>query len=328
MQEGERIQSKAARLRRIEHKLYNAPHGMRVVELAAACGVDRRTIYRDLQLLEDMGVPVWEDRGRYGINRQDYLSTVRLNLNETIALYFATRLLAHHSDEHNPHVVSALDKIAAAVPDEMISAHLARTAELIRQRPLRRTYIQTLEMITRAWADRRWVRLQYWAAGREHAEERTVAPYFLEVSRFEPASYLIGYDKLRQAIRTFKLERVQAAAILPEAYELPEDFDPHQWLAGSWGIMAEDEVEIRLAFSPAVARRVKESLWHRSQQVEDLPDGGCILTFRVGGIREIRSWVLSWGADVVVLAPDPLREEVASHARRMADLYLASSEVS
>nr|MCU0493663.1 HTH domain-containing protein [Chloroflexaceae bacterium] len=97
----DRIISKAARLRRIEHRLYNTPQGLRVVDLADYCGVDRRTIYRDLESLHDMGVPVWEDRGRYGIDRTNYLSTVRLNLNEAVAIFFAARLLAHHSDEHN-----------------------------------------------------------------------------------------------------------------------------------------------------------------------------------------------------------------------------------
>jgi proteasome accessory factor B len=46
-----------------------------------------------------------------GINRLSVL-----NLNETVALYFAARLLAHHSDENNPHVDSALDKLAASLP--------------------------------------------------------------------------------------------------------------------------------------------------------------------------------------------------------------------
>ena len=57
MSEDDRIRSKAARLRRIEHRLYNAPSGVRVADLAKDCGVARRTIYRDLLSLEDMGVP-------------------------------------------------------------------------------------------------------------------------------------------------------------------------------------------------------------------------------------------------------------------------------
>jgi predicted DNA-binding transcriptional regulator YafY len=318
----ERLASKAARLRWIERKLYNNPQGLRVVDIAASTGMDRRTIYRDIESLEDMGVPIWQIDGKFGINREDYLSTVRLNLNQTIALFFAARLLAHHSDENNPHVVAALEKIASSLPDETIARHLSSVAAQIEERPTRREYIAVLEIFTRAWADRRMVRFLYWATGRDEPEERTVAPYVLEVSRFEPASYVIGYDPLRDAMRTFKLERVQRAEMLDETYEIPADYDPYTLLADSWGIMDESRTdEIRLRFSPAVARRVKESVWHRSQTVIDNPDGGCDLTLRVSGTREIRSWILSWGADVEVLAPAALRDEIADHARRITTMY-------
>ncbi len=316
----DRIQSKAARLRRIEHRLYNAPRGLRAIELAEYCGVDRRTIYRDLSALHDMGVPVWEAEGRYGIDRESYLSTVRLNLNEAVSLFFAARLLAHHSDEHNPHVVSALSKLASGLPDTTISSHMARVAEVIRVRPLRSSYVRVLETVTRAWADRRRLLIQYRAASGD-VTERVICPYFLEVSRSEPASYVIAHDDLRGALRTFKLERVVAAEILDSSYAIPEDFDPYEFLSSAWGVMDELEVEIRLRFSPEVATRVKESVWHHSQQVRDTPDGGCELTMRVGGIREIRIWVLGWGADVEVLEPPALRDEVREHARRMRELY-------
>lgn len=316
----DRIQSKAARLRRIEHLLYNSPQGLRVTDLADRCGVDRRTIYRDLEALHDMGVPVWEHQGHYGIERESYLSTVRVNLNEAVALYFAARLLSHHSDEHNPHVVSALQKLAAGLPDTTISSHLSLVAERIRTRSLRTDYIRVLETITRAWADRRKVAIRYRAASGD-LTERVICTYFLEVSRSEPASYVIAYDDLRHALRTFKLERVVGAEALEETYAIPDSFDPYAYLASAWGVMDEAEVEVRLRFSPVVAARVKESIWHHSQQVIDFEDGSCELIVRVGGIREMRSWVLGWGADVEVLAPDTLREEVRSHALRMLQQY-------
>jgi len=86
-------------------------------------------------------------------------------------------------------------------------------------------------------------------------------------------------------------------------------------------VMDEVEVEVRLRFSPSAAPRVRESVWHHSQRLADTADGGCELTMRVGGIKEIRSWVLSWGADVEVLAPEALRDEVHAHARRMVEIY-------
>jgi proteasome accessory factor B len=44
---------------------------------------------------------------------------------------------------------------------------------------------------------------------------------------------------------------------------------------------------------------------------------------RVGGTREMRAWVLGWGAEVEVLAPDALRDDVRDHALRMLQLYQA-----
>ncbi|MFV9503265.1 MAG: helix-turn-helix transcriptional regulator [Oscillochloridaceae bacterium umkhey_bin13] len=311
-----RIASKAARLSRIEHRLYNQPDGCRVVDLARECGVNRRTIYRDLAALETMGVPLWEYDGRFGIDRDSYLSTIRLNLNEAVALYFAARLLAHHSDEHNPHAVAALDKLAAGLPAGTIASHIARVADLVRERPLRATYVATLEVLTRAWADRRMVRLRYRAPNRPPTE-REVAPYLIEVSRSDPAAYVIGYDRLRNALRTFKIERIEAAELLTEQFELPADFDPYSRLAHAWGIMDETAVEVHLRFAAAAAPRVRESIWHRSQRLLELPDGGCELFLTLGGAREVVPWVLSWGGDVAVLAPDELRAEVVAHAARM-----------
>lgn len=320
MYDDDRIKSKAARLRRIEHRLYNAPGGLRVSDLARDCGVARRTIYRDLLSLEEMGVPIWEDRGRFGIDRAAYLSTVRLNLNEAVALYFAARLLAHHSDEHNPHTVSALDKLAAGLPAGTIATHIARVADLVRERPIRSDYIVTLEVLTRAWADRRMVRLRYRTPNRE-LTEREVAPYFIEVSRSTPAAYVIGHDRLRGAIRTFKIERIERAELLDEAYEVPDDFDPYSFLSSAWGVMDESEVEVHLRFNAVAAARARESFWHRSQRLIERPDGGCDLLLTIGGVREVLPWVLGWGADVEVLAPEELRAEVAAHGTRMASLY-------
>ncbi len=315
-----RVQSKAARLRLIEHLLYNSTPGLRVTEIADQCGVDRRTIYRDLPALEDMGVPVWEREGRYGIERTNYLSTIRLNLNEAVALFFAARLLTHHSDEHNPHVVGALNKLAAGLPDETISLNMARLAELIRARPLRGNYIQVLETVTRAWADRRALLIRYRDANGS-VTARTIHPYLLEVARNEPASYVIGYDTLRRAIRTFKLERVVSAEIEAVSYSIPPAFDAYSQFASAWGVIDDAPVLVRLRFSAAAAPRVRESVWHHSQRLAERDDGGCELTMEIGGTREIRAWVLGWGMECEVIEPAGLRAEVVAHAAGMLARY-------
>ena len=76
-----------------------------------------------------------------------------------------------------------------------------------------------------------------------------------------------------------------------------------------------------IRFSAAVAKRAAETRWHPSQQLEQQADGGLIWRGQVAGMREIRIWILGWGADAEVLEPAALRDEVAAELRRAAALY-------
>ena len=58
------------------------------MDLVDRLEVDRRTVYRDLDFLGEQGVPIWQQNGRFGINRTRYLATVRLSFHE------ATKLLS------------------------------------------------------------------------------------------------------------------------------------------------------------------------------------------------------------------------------------------
>ena len=316
-----RLLNRAERLRAIERMLYRAPNGMRVVEIAQECAVDRRTVYRDLDLLSTSGVPIWQDEGRFGIERERYLTTVRLNFNEAVALYMAARLLARHADEHNPHVVTALDKLATSLP-EPISGYIARTASHVRDRVLNERYIQVLEAVTLAWSLQRKVRLWYRSPRSGQVRQRDFSPYFVEPSGTGYACYVVGFDDWSGEMRTFKLERLERAQMLDETYEMPPGFDPDQYLETSWGIMhGQETVEVVLQFSPNVASRVRESVWHPSQEIDDLRDGGCLFTVRISEPKEMRPWIRSWGPEVEVLSPPSVREAIAEEATRMAATY-------
>ena len=129
------------------------------------------------------------------------------------------------SDEHNPHVVTALDKLAIAVP-EPISGYMVRTAERVRARPLNERYIQVLEAITIAWSLQRRVRLWYRSPHSGQVWQRDFSPYFVEPSGAGYACYVIGFDEWSGEIRTFKLERLERAVewseLLGEAVERTE----------------------------------------------------------------------------------------------------------
>ena len=107
-----RLANRTARLRQLEELLLLSPGGLSATELAAQLLVDRRTVYRDIDFLSAQGVPLWQQDGRFGLNRTRYLATVRLSYQEAIALVLAGLLLARTLDERNPHVIAALRRLA------------------------------------------------------------------------------------------------------------------------------------------------------------------------------------------------------------------------
>ena len=76
-----------------------------------------------------------------------------------------------------------------------------------------------------------------------------------------------------------------------------------------------------LRFRADQAPYVRERLWHPSQQLMELPDGGVQLAFRPGGPYEIRRWILGWGDAVEVISPSDLRDGIAQILTAAASLY-------
>jgi predicted DNA-binding transcriptional regulator YafY len=322
-----RKRDRLARLLSVVSILYSAgtgDQGVPVREIARLTGMTTRTVYRDINALEtELGVPVFEaGRGRYGIERKYFLPPLHLSVPEAIVLFLAARLIARWSDEYDQAVVSAFTKLADLLP-QPIARHVAATMLAIGEHSPNEPFTRAFTTVARAWADGRVVEIDYEPS--EGARRRTrVRPYFLEPDAALRSVYLIGFDESVKAMRTYKIERIRTATLMADRYEIPDDFDPDRWLAHSWGIWSSDSTpteKVRLRFAASVARRVREAVWHRSQRLTELPDGGLELTVTVAGIVEIRPWILSWGDGVEVLEPESLRISVAEAVRAAAAQY-------
>jgi proteasome accessory factor B len=150
-----------------------------------------------------------------------------------------------------------------------------------------------------------------------------VRPYLIEPSLQTHALYLIGWDETRDAMRTFKIERIRDIALTPETFSAP-GAEIDGMFERAWDIIADqDPVEVVLRFAPKVASRVREARWHPGERVAEEADGSLTWRATVAGPIEIRLWILSWGDDVEVLAPDGLRDDVAATHGRAAAAYAA-----
>ncbi len=322
-----RKRDRLARLLSVASILYSkgsGETGVAVSEIARLTGMTTRTVYRDINALdEELGVPVFQaGRGRYGIDRKFFLPPLRLTVPEAIVLFLAARLIARWSDQYDAAVVSAFTKLADLLP-QPIARHVAATMLAVGEHESNEPFTRSFAAVARGWAEGRVVELVY-DPGTGTEKRTRVHPFFLEPDAALRSVYLIGWDEPAAAMRTYKVERIRSATVTQDRYEIPDDFDPDAWLANSWGIWSSDSTpteRVRLRFSADVAHRVREAVWHRSQELVELADGGVELTVTVAGTVEIRPWIMSWGDGVEVLEPTALREAVAQAVRGAAARY-------
>jgi proteasome accessory factor B len=269
-----------------------------------------------------LGIPVTQDGDRYGILDSYILPPVSFSLYETMALLLASRLVLRQTDESNPHVETALNKLSSVLPLGL-SERLQESIRAIAKKPSNPEFIHIFEQVAIAWGTQRRLRIRYQSLRSPEIREWYLEPYFVDMTGVGYSTYVIGMASReeRKGIVTFKLDRIRAAELLEEGFELPAGLELEKLLGSSWGVIWGEESEVKLGFSPQVTRRVKESVWHPSQRIEDLPDGGCVLTVRVGSTLEMTPWIRSWGPDVEVLAPQGLRDTFKDMANQLCEIY-------
>jgi len=160
-----RVQNKSARLGQIERLLLVHPKGLRKAEIARRCGIHRSTVGRNLTDLGEGEVPLWEDdEGYVGIDREAYLTHIRLNIHECMAMFLAARLLARYSDKPNPYAIEALQKLGLALERSAprIGRHIVQTSEALHTdlTSERSGYMEVLETLTQAWSQFKLERIQ------------------------------------------------------------------------------------------------------------------------------------------------------------------------
>jgi predicted DNA-binding transcriptional regulator YafY len=75
---------------------------------------------------------------------------------------------------------------------------------------------------------------------------------------------------------------------------------------------------VRIRFDAWAAPLISERVWHDTQKISSLPEGGIELALRLGGLEEIERWVLSWGEHARVVAPKQLRQRIKQIATVVA----------
>lgn len=285
-----------------------------LMDLARAYEVNTRTIQRDIEFLRDrLGVPIGFDRkeNRYAIE-DDFAHIPPLELRETdfLLLSFLQQCLAPYAaTEIGAEMNNSFERLFGILTgsrkwEEWSKPILFRSENVPRGNPKE---LKTFHILQRAITRRKEVTFTYRPL-RKPAKPRTVRPLLLMLHKGR--WYLYGVIVGKMEITPFSFDRISDIAIKEADFDPSEYPDPREMLRHSFGvaISSDPPFDVVLEFESRVAERVRESLWHPDQNLEELPEGRVRLTLPLNNTMELESWIRGWGLYVRVIQPINLLE--------------------
>jgi len=305
-------------------RLLTGKYGRTLAQLRSELGVTKRTVQRDIADLERAGFPVIsEDRNgtvfwhfMEGFHAE---GQVALTLTEQMALYFSKGMFQPlRGTPMYEALESAMQKIGSGLPaqsfeflhglDKAISVSDGRGKDYTKSKSV-------IESLTQAIFHHYTIRFQHRAARYKDFVEHEVNPYRLWY--VNSGLYVVGFDKSKQDLRVFAVERIQSVVVSNKRFEVPSGFDFEAFKQTAFNMIWGDPQEVKIEFSAAQATYIRERTWHQSQKIEQQRDGSVVLTLHVADLDEVKRWLIGFGSEATVLVPGSLRDQISAEADRL-----------
>lgn len=284
-------------------------------------------VYRDRDALRNAGVPIEEpDGGRYKV-ADAWLppAATGANREEMLALFVARRLapglrgtrVARHLDTLWAKLAGPGGQTPITFPDEV--ALSIPTLAAIDYAP----HAVVIDLLTAAQRERRAVWIRYRTP--EGVEtERVVEPGFLHWDGRLETLYALTWCRLRDAVRVFAVHRIRDARTTDDTFARRAQTQ-RAALERAFRIWVRERTQpVVVQFSARVAGELRERRSHASQRLVELEDGGLVWHVEIAEPEELTRWILGYGPDARVLAPDHLADRVRRLHQEAAALPVAS----
>jgi len=297
-----------------------------VAELARELEVSRRTVFRDLNMLEMAHIPYYYDRQHttYRINNYFFLPPLNLTLAEALALLVSARRTSGSAvaplAAASQRAAIKIESVLSPPVREYLGTVMDRLAVLPPARARHEGLDELFDRLVAAVAERKVCRLVYISFHERKQIHLTVQPWRLVfVGR---AWYLIAYSRMHGQRRTFKLSRCKRLTVTDRTFDPPDDACGDPGFGDAWCMIPEGQThDVHLRFATKVAGNVAEVNWHHSQRIEWRDDGSIDFFVRVDGLGEITWWILGYGDQVKVTAPRAVARRVAAVAGKVVAQY-------
>lgn len=301
-------------------------------ELLERLSVSPATLKRDLEYMRNrLNAPIiWDrderayrfDRKSPQVGGQYELPGLWFNPSEIHALLTMQHLLAGIDSDGllGPHIQPLMARLNALLGTAENAQDEIRKRVKIIGVPARRMAIEHFSVVGSALLHRKRLMVRYHARSTNETTERELSPQRLV--HYRENWYLDAWCHTRNAVRSFSVDAIRSAEVLDQTAREISQKTLDEELGAGYGIFSGKKVTWAvLRFSPERARWVSAERWHPKQRAHTDESGRYVLEIPYADHRELLMDILKFGADVEVLSPDSLRQQVAMEGKRLVQLY-------
>lgn len=293
---------------------------MKIKELSDKLEVKPRMIRQYKDELEQLGVYVESDRGRYGgyyIGTDNNIFNLGITEEEFSVLKNAESYLEQEGFMFIDEYEIILDKIKSSLKDDEdykgVSGLVLDSIPNVDLKEEKLKYIELQEAIVTSTK----VEMDYFSLS-SGVTSRVLQPYAMYV--YQGFWYVMGYCELRNEVRQFKLSRIKELELLDEKFSKPEDFSLSEYMENCVGIRYDkDSFEVKLKIDFPMSIKVSERVWVKNQEISFNEDDSIIFEAEMTGLDDITNWVLGMGSSVEVIEPQRLKARVKEEARKIVE---------
>ncbi|CAM4035905.1 YafY family protein [Cohnella lubricantis] len=293
-------------------------------ELAEVLGVSIRTVYRDMQVLSEAGVPIVGETGLgYSLMEGYFLPPISFTVEEAVSLLLGAEFIEKRFDPAYRNSARSSHRKIEAILSRSIREETNRIQGSIRLLQKDEMAIMTREkvnlgIIREAMLEGKKLRFTYHkrvaGADGNRVTVRTVSPFGLAHDE-QNGWLLLAFCDLREDIRHFRVSRISDLTVTDDTFQTPDNFNLQSY-------RPKDTRSIRVCalFNSEITDKVEEANNYYMETAESKEDGYHV-TFRVRQPEELLSWILGWGADVVVTEPESFKNRVREEIEKMKERY-------